>query len=134
MRPKLSPWLERLIGPLVIDVFADDRRFGDDPAVMYKHRNDRVWNQLEVFGPLRVAAAQIEVDNGRARGPMILFVAVYDVDEHALKPPQQSSEGYSQPNATDHLTLEIVFGETRYDLARKRTDSPFAFLTRISAI
>jgi hypothetical protein len=40
--------------------------------------------------------------------------------EHAPKPPQQSSEGYSQPNTTDHLTLEIVFGETRYDLARKR--------------
>ena len=39
-----------------------------------------------------------------------------------------------QLNATDHLTREIVFGETRYDLARKRTDSPFAFLERISAI
>ena len=35
---------------------------------------------------------------------------------------------------TYHLTREIVFGETRYDLARKRTDSPFAFLERISAI
>jgi len=33
-----------------------------------------------------------------------------------------------------YLTLEIAFGETRYDLARKRTDSPFAFLERISAI
>ena len=35
---------------------------------------------------------------------------------------------------TGHLTLEIVFGETRCDLARKWTDSPFAFLERISAI
>jgi hypothetical protein len=26
---------------LVIDIFADDRRFGDDPAVMYKRRNQR---------------------------------------------------------------------------------------------
>jgi hypothetical protein len=35
----------------------------------------------------------------------------------------------SQPNNDYHLTLEIVFGETRYHLARKRTDSPFAFLS-----
>ena len=59
---KAVPWLERVIGPLVINIFADDRRFGDDPAVMYKRRNHRVWIQLEVFRLLRVAAAQIEVD------------------------------------------------------------------------
>ena len=58
---KAVPRLERLIGPLVIDIFADDCRFGDDPAVMYKRRNHRVWIQL-VFRLLRVAAAQIEVD------------------------------------------------------------------------
>jgi hypothetical protein len=58
---KAVPRLERVFGPLVIDIFADDRRFGDDPAVMYKRRNHRVWIQL-VFRLLRVAAAQIEVD------------------------------------------------------------------------
>ena len=36
--PTAVLWLERLIGPLVIDAFADDRRFRDDPAVMYKRR------------------------------------------------------------------------------------------------
>jgi hypothetical protein len=72
---------------------------------------------------------------------MILFVAVYDVDARSgiyetrpKNPRDNPSGGYSQPNTTGHLTLEIVFGETRYDLARKRTDSPFAFLERISAI
>ena len=29
---------------------------------MYKRRNHRVWIQLEVFGLLRIAATQIEVD------------------------------------------------------------------------
>jgi hypothetical protein len=33
-----------------------------------------------------------------------------------------------------YLTLEIVFGETLYDLARNRTDSPSAFRLRTSAI
>ena len=59
---KAVPGLEWLIGPFFIDIFADDRRFGDDPAIMYKRRNHRVWIQLEVFGLLRIAAAQIEVD------------------------------------------------------------------------
>jgi hypothetical protein len=48
--------------------------------------------------------------------------------------PAKRNKQTAQLNATDHLTREIVFGETRYDLARKRTDSPFAFLERISAI
>jgi len=33
-----------------------------------------------------------------------------------------------------YLTLEIVFGETLYDLARNKTDSPSAFRLRTSAI
>jgi hypothetical protein len=48
-----------------------------------------------------------------------------------LLPKRNNRQKGILPNATSHLTLEIVFGETRYDLARKRTDSPFAFLEQI---
>ena len=54
--------------------------------------------------------------------------------ENTPQNPRTIVRRLSQPNTSDHLTLEIVLGETRYDLARKRTNSPFAFLERISAI
>jgi hypothetical protein len=71
---------------------------------------------------------------------MILFVAADGVNVRSgitrtrPKTPATIVRRLSLPDRTGHLTLEIVFGETRYDLARKRTDSPFAFLERISAI
>jgi hypothetical protein len=69
---------------------------------------------------------------------MILFVVANGVIHSGITRTTQNPRAIvrrlSEPNTSDHLTLEIVLGETRYDLARKRTDSPFAFLERISAI